>query len=161
MLMLLPHNLTNQMLAAISFVLFLSGQFTIPVKCLIEPQPTRLIREPSQAYITGLKEEMKKNPTLDVAPFVAMVKLREGQKFDKAHPEAFSYETIGGNHSRIALQQLLEEDEALADSPYMRSRLTSVYVGLSDEQAQHLALRHNRATEYTSKMTTQDKVHLC
>ena len=37
-------------------------------------------------------------------------------------------------------------------------RLVCVYHGLTDELAQHLAHRHNRATEFTSKMTTQDKV---
>ena len=50
---------------------------------------------------------MKKKPTCDVALTVAVVKLMDGQKFDEAHPEAFTYETIGGNHSRIALQELL------------------------------------------------------
>ena len=34
-----------------------------------------------------------------------------------------------------------------------------MYGRLSAEQAQHLAHRHNRATEFTSKMNTQDKVY--
>ena len=34
----------------------------------------------------------------------------------------------------------------------------SVYRGLTDEMAQHLAHRHNRATEFINRMTTQDKV---
>ena len=138
-----------------------AGQFRIPVKCLVEPAASRLIRQPHEPYIKGLKEEMKKNPTCDVAPIVAMVKLTDGQKFDEAHPEAFTYETLGGNHSRIALQELLNEDKQLATLPYYRSRLVSVYSGLSDKQATHLALRHNKATEYTSKLTTQDKVGVC
>ena len=138
-----------------------AGQFRIPVKCLVEPVASRLIRQPHEPYIKGLKEEMKKNPTCDVAPIVAMVKLTDGQKFDEAHPEAFTYETLGGNHSRIALQELLNEDKQLATLPYYRSRLVSVYSGLSDKQATHLALRHNKATEYTSKLTTQDKVGVC
>ena len=32
--------------------------------------------------------------------------------------------------------------------------------GLTGEQAQHIAHRHNKATEFTNKMTTQDKL-LC
>ena len=36
-----------------------------------------------------------------------------------------------------------------------------MYSHMTDEQAQHLALRHNRATDFTCKMTTQDKVHFC
>ena len=124
----------------------------------MEPAASRLIRRPHEPYIKGLKEEMRKNPTCDVVPIVAMVKLRDGQKFDETHPEAFVYETLGGNHSRIALQELLDEDEKLAGLPYYRLRLVSVYSGLSDKQATHLALRHNKATEFTSRLTTQDKV---
>ena len=101
---------------------------------------------------------MLQNPTCDVAPIVAQVLLKEGQKFDKDHPEAFTYETLGGNHTRIALAELLEENKDLASLPYYRVRLVSVYAWLSTEQAQHLALRHNGATEYTNKLTTQDQV---
>ena len=75
-----------------------------------------------------------------------------------------AYETIGGNHSRIALAQLLNEKKELALDPKFFNRRISVYTRLSDEQAQHLAHRHNRATEFTSKMNTQDKVlhtHAC
>ena len=100
-----------------------AGQFGIPVKCLVEPAASRLIQQPHEPYIKGLKEEMKKNPTCDVASNVAMVKLTDGQKFDEAHPEAFTYETLGENHSRIALQELLNEDKQLATLPYYRSRL--------------------------------------
>ena len=93
---------------------------------------------------------MRLNLTCDVAPIVAQVLPREGQKFDEAHPKAFKYETLGGNHTRIALTQLLEEDKELASLPYYRARLVSVYAWLFTEQAQHLALRHIRATEYTN-----------
>ena len=67
--------------------------------------------------------------------------------------------TIDGNHSRIALQQLIKENQELAKDPTFSSRRVSVYRKLSAEQAQHLAHRHNRATEFTSKMNTQDKVY--
>ena len=137
-----------------------TGQFTVPVKCLVEPHHSRLIRQPYEPHIKGLKEEMRLNPTCDVAPIVAQVLLREGQKFDEAHPEAFKYEALGGNHTRIALTQLLEEDKELASLPYYRARLVSIYAWLSTEQAQHLVLRHNRATEYTNKLTTQDQVSM-
>ena len=103
---------------------------------------------------------MRLNPTCDVAPTVVRVLLREGQKFDETHPEVFKYETLGGNHTHIALTQLLEEDKELASLPYYHARLVSVYAWLSIEQAQHLALRHNRATEYTNKLTTQDQVSM-
>ena len=54
------------------------------------------------------------------------------------------------------MQEILQEYPHL-DHQYSR-RLASVYHDLTDEQAQHLAHRHNRASEYTSKMIIQDKV---
>lgn len=108
-------------------------------------------------YVESLKEEMINNPTINVAPIIGVVHLKEGEPFDKKHPEAYIYETIGGNHSRIALQDLLESHKDLPDA--YRFRIVSVYNStITDEEAQHLSLRHNRATEFTNKMLTQDKV---
>ena len=90
---------------------------------------------------------------------VATVRLLDDEHFDTKHPEAYTYEMIGGNHSRIALTQLLKEKKELALDPKFFIRRVSVYTRLSDEQAQHLAHRQNRATEFTSKMNTQDKLH--
>ena len=77
------------------------------MKCLIEPRQSRLLREPNREYIEALKEEMLNNPTSNVAPIIGIVHLKDGEMFDKKHPEAYVYETIGGNHSRIALNQLI------------------------------------------------------
>lgn len=97
------------------------------------------------------------NPTTDVAPIIGVVRLGDGEQFDRSHPEAYVYETIGGNHSRIALKELLTSNDNLPQS--YRFRTVSVYQNnISDEEAQHLALRHNRVTEFTSKMSTQNKV---
>lgn len=50
--------------------------------------------------------------------------------------------------------------DQLSSTPQLYShRLVSVYQGLTDELAQHLAHRYNRATEFTNKLTTQDKVY--
>ena len=102
---------------------------------------------------------MVQNRTCDVAPIVVTARLSDDEQFDFKHPEAYTYNTIGGNHSRIALQQLITENKELAKDPTFSSRRVSVYGRLSAEQAQHLAHRHNRATEFTSKMNTQDKVY--
>ena len=103
---------------------------------------------------------MLANPTRDVAPIVGIVKLPPEESFVAAHAEAYQYETVGGNHSRIALQEILLDCDMSSRFLYSH-RLVSVYHGLSDEQIQHLAHCHNRATEFTSKMTTQDKVCFC
>ena len=100
---------------------------------------------------------MLNNPTSNVAPLIGVVHLKDDEEYDKKHPEAYVYETIGGNHSRIALRELLESNTRLPDT--YRFRTVSVYSNtITDEEAQHLSLRHNRATEFTNKMLTQDKV---
>lgn len=138
-------------------IFFTVGQFFIPVSCLIEPPLSHLVREPNMKYIDALKEEMLNNPTGNVAPIIGVVHLKEEEQFDKKHPEAYIYETIGGNHSRIALQQLLKDHADLSD--LYRFRMVSVYnYTITDEEAQHLSMRHNRATEFTNKLLTQDKV---
>lgn len=94
---------------------------------------------------------------MNVAPIIGVVHLKDDEAYDRKHPEAYVYETIGGNHSRIALHQLMETSKDLPDT--YRFRTVSVYSNtISDEEAQHMALRHNRATEFTNKMLAQDKV---
>ena len=129
------------------------------MKSLIEPRRSRLLREPNLEYVESLQEEMLSNPTVNVAPIIGVVRLQEHDNFDKRHPEGYLYETIGGNHSRMALQNLLKTHKDLPDT--YKFRIVSVYASsITDEEAQHLALRHNRATEFTNKMLTQDKVSL-
>ena len=137
-----------------------SGNFNIPVTCLLPPDKEYLVREADEMFIECLKHEMLQNRTCDVAPIVVTVRLSYDEQFDIKHPKAYTYDTIGGNHSRIALQRLITENKELAKDPTFSSRRVSVYGRMSAEQAQHLAHRHNRATEFTSKMNQQDKVRV-
>lgn len=98
---------------------------------------------------------MKENPTILVSPIVGLPVLQEGQVFDKKHANSYFYETIGGNHTRVALQEMIEENPS--DKRY-KSRQVAVYLGLTDQQVLSLAARHNRATDFSHAMTTQDKV---
>ena len=67
----------------------------LPVSCLIEPQAARQIRPPDENFVQMLKQEMLDNPTLDVAPIIALVILSENEEFSPSHAEAYKYETIG------------------------------------------------------------------
>ena len=93
--------------------LLFSGNFAIPISCLLPPRNECSIQDPDDYFIGNLKLEMLKNRTSHVAPIIAIAKLRDDEQFDSKHPEAFTYETIGGNHSRIALRQLAQENEDL------------------------------------------------
>ena len=116
---------------------------------------SRCLREPDRVFIDGLKKEMQDNPTTLVSPLVGLVALNSGDTYDNRHPNSYQYETIGGNNSRIALQELAAQ---FPDNKCFKTRLVAVYVRLTDEDALRLASKHNRATSFTHSMTTQDKV---
>ena len=113
------------------------------------------MREPDRDFIDALKKEMMENPTSLVSPIVGLASLDPGNKCDSRHPQSFVYETIGGNNSRIAVQELSQEHP---ENVVFKSRLVAVYVGLTDDLALRLASKHNRATTFCHSMVTQDKV---
>ena len=101
-----------------------------------------------------LKAAMLENPSSDSAPIVALVCLKDGEDFEPSKSHTYNYETIGGNNSRQALQEINAE----SNDPLYRTRLVSVYKGLSDQQTRRLAAKHNHATSLHHDMTTWDKV---
>lgn len=109
-------------------------------------------------FIDALKKKMTENATRDVQPLLCIVRLNEDQVFDENIKEAFVYETIGGNNSREAMQQLLSEKPDLKKKKIYTHRLCSVYSRMSNELALRLASKHNRASGFTHDMTTWDKV---
>ena len=60
-------------LLILSTCIFLSGYFTLPVTCLEEPEPNRLLRPVDPVFVDTLKSHMKSNPSRDVTPIVGLV----------------------------------------------------------------------------------------
>ena len=141
-----------------NFILLNVGIYVVPVKNLTSPSVNRLIRIPDDTFVSTLKAEMLRNRTNEVAPIIGLLELKKGEVFNKDDCDTYVYECIGGNHSRLAHQQILEENPDLNIDRHFSHRSVSIYVNLTDEQAQHLAHRHNRTTEFINVMTTQDKV---
>ena len=137
------------------------GQFHLPIACLKEPTSARLVRAVDRIFVECLKREMLANPTTDVAPMIGLVHIQPGEEFDRRHPEAYTFETLGGNKSRTALVELLQENADLAADPRFSKRMVSVYCNLTDEEAQLLAIKQNRQQSFIHQMSTQDKVCLC
>jgi hypothetical protein len=138
--------------------LLLIGYFLLPVSVLNEPSEEILLRAKSDVFIDVLKDEMLENPTRDVQPLLCIVRLKDGEEFDENVKEAYSYETIGGNNSREALQQLLAENPELKRKKTYSHRLCSVYTKMPQALALRLASKHNRASGITHDMCTWDKV---
>ena len=115
------------------------------------------MRAPDRFFIDSLKKEMVENPTLLVSPIVGLACLDAGEEFDSCHPQSYIYETIGGNNSRLALQELAK---ARPECNQFKTCTVAVYVSLPDKLILRLASKHNQASGFTHAMTIQDKVRV-
>lgn len=61
---------------ALFFVI--TGYFTLPVSCLVEPSPSRLLRPVDDIFVEKLIMMMKENPSTDAAPIVGLAVVNEG-----------------------------------------------------------------------------------
>ena len=130
----------------------------LPVSLLNEPSDSSLIREKDDKFIARLKKEMLDNPIGDVQPILCVVNLPEGAEFQASLKEAYTYRSVGGNHSREALQQLLKEHPHLKNNKVYSHRLCSVYSEMEANLVRRLASKHNRATSFSHATTTWDRV---
>lgn len=89
-----------------------------------------------------------------ISPIVGVVIVGSEEQFESKHPSSYKYETIGGNNSRIALQELMEDNS----HQFFKTRMAAVYIGLSDDLALRLVPKYNKAIDFTHSMTTQDMV---
>jgi len=138
----------------------LSGFYMLPVCRLVEPPKHLLVRVKKQVFIEALKQEMLDNPLDDVQPILCIVQLKEKEKFESKMKEAYTYYTIGGNHSREALQQILSKKPDLNRNRTYTHRLCSIYSEMESHLLIRLASKHNRATNFSHDMTAWDRVSL-
>ena len=77
------------------------------------------------------------------------------ESFDDKLKDAYKYEVAGGLHTYTAKLELSKE---YPENPFYQSVEAIVYVGLSDEQALRLALRHNLNGHFVHNVTYRDLV---
>ena len=130
----------------------------LPVKSLQEPPDEMLVRDRNPHVVASLKLEMLENAFSDVQPILCIAQLKSGESFDKNLKEAYLYHTIGGNHSRQALQELLKERPYLEQNRQYTHRLCAVYTPMEATLVRYLASKHNRAASCFHEMTTWDWV---
>lgn len=85
------------------------------------------------------------------------VNLPPGTELGPDNLPFFTFETIGGNHSRVVFQRLLCEEEFCSD-PACQSRPAIVYANLTDEEAILVGSKHNATTEFHLPTKFQDSV---
>ena len=111
--------------------------------------------------VSALKQEMLDNPCGDVTPILCIVKMDEDEIFNQTLKDSYQYITVGGNHSREALQQILKENKTLEHNKLYSHRLCAVYRPMSTSLAKRLASKHNRAASFMHEMTSWDWVSTC
>lgn len=137
--------------------LICAGLMEIPVSVLQMPlRGSRLLREPDPIFISNLKDNMLRDPAGPGAAPLAlfcMDKTATGE-FNPKHKTVYKYEVLGGLHTFLAKSQLAQE---VPDDLYMFVN-ADVYVGLTDDEALRLAVRHNQNSHFTHKVTHRDLV---
>ena len=83
----------------ISLLYLVSGNFTLPIKCLEPPPEEWLVRGCSKSIVDQLKQEMVDHTCTDVQPILCVIKLKKDETFNYLMEEGYKYYTIGGNHS--------------------------------------------------------------
>ena len=75
---------------------------------------------PVDVFVKELKKEMMVNSTTDLAPMIGLLILPEGENFDRFHPEAYLYETLGGKiRGQLFMHELCKErPELLSDNRF-------------------------------------------
>ena len=130
----------------------------LKVNSLQEPPEELLVRDRNSAMVKALKLEMLDNPCNEVTPMICVAKVNEGEIFNQSLKDSYQYITIGGNHSRQALQELIREKKDLQTNKLYTHRLCAVYEPMSVSLARRLASKHNRAASFTHDMTSWDWV---
>ena len=94
-----------------------------------------------------------------VSPLLANIDIQAGEDFDSADLTKYSYEMVGGNHSREVFQSLLEQPLYQMHKSF-NCRLAAVYKNLSDKEALALGRQHNLTSETHLQSKFYDDVKL-
>ena len=131
----------------------------IPTKCIVGPSEGRGVRQLDDSYLKVLEDRIRNAPCAIVAPLVACIQLSEDETFNENDMDSYSFEMIGGNHSRTVVQKLIDEP-LLRLEESLHNRLAVVYRNLTDEEALSIGKMHNLAGEAHLCSKFQDDVRM-
>ncbi|XP_078614424.1 uncharacterized protein LOC144883703 [Branchiostoma floridae x Branchiostoma japonicum] len=77
------------------------------------------------------------------------------EHYDRTRVDRYRYEVIGGNHTRIALQEILRDTPEKLD---VASVHMHIYCGLPDDLAKRVGMAHNNVMNYSKPETTLDQL---
>jgi len=129
----------------------------LPVSQLSQPpRESRLLRKADPTFVRRLKM-MQDSSAPGATPMAVLCKDVEViTEFNLKHKNVYKYEVLGGLHTLIAKNQLMEE---YPENPFFKVITADVYIGLNDEEALRLAQRHNLNSHFVHHVTHRDLVH--
>ena len=135
-----------------------TGLMELPLSQLSQPpRESRLLREADPTFIRHLKLKMMQDPSAPGAtPMAVLCKdIEEVTEFNVKHKNVYKYAVLGGLHTHIAKNQLMDE---YPDNPFYKVVTADIYVGLSDKEALRLAQRHKQNFHFIHRVTHRDLV---
>ena len=84
----------------------------VPVVNLTEPSLTTMLREVDTSFIEVLKKEILETRICAPNPILCTIRnIKNISDFDVSRVQDYKYETLGGNHRRVAYQELVAEEK--------------------------------------------------
>ncbi|XP_078695073.1 uncharacterized protein LOC144924011 [Branchiostoma floridae x Branchiostoma belcheri] len=118
----------------------LVGEYMIPVAKMVAPSWKRLCRHPDLGHVDTLAARFKSCPDRPYTILAVHVHGLAPEMFNRRNLHQYSYEVIGGNHTRLALQKLHSEDP---DEAKYTTHMARVYCDLPDSLAKKIGMEHN------------------
>ncbi|KAL5011224.1 hypothetical protein ScPMuIL_011692, partial [Solemya velum] len=136
-----------------------AGFHMISVSHLKQPNWQHLLREPKRFHVEDLKKEFLLNPCNYFTLMVVNIPDVTKDIFSVAEINNYELETIGGNHTRVALQELLTDCQVSEDKKkFFGKKLVSVYGDLSNDEARRIGNDHNSVHKFVMGMTFISRV---
>ena len=124
-------------------LLFSADHIEVHVENLVEPCDTNLFRNPDVEHVKQLKKEMLERPNALFTLMACNIRQKPAKKDLSLLklPGKARIEVIGGNHTRLAIQELNDDP----DNDFKRNQcVVRLYFNLSQDMALHVAYNHNR-----------------
>lgn len=139
--------------------LVLAGYYDLPVEALKEPSWLARTRDADEKHIQDLQDEFRKKPYNYFTVMAVNIANLEPKNFEFDKINSYVLQTIGGNHSRIALQNLLSEELQEASIKHIYAhRVCAVYCNLTTDQAKRIGTEHNAIHDFAMKDSFSERV---
>ena len=110
---------------------FVLGNFDVLTEMLAGPRDEYCLREIDVKFKDSLKGEILRRPVSFTSPLLCVIQgIQSKSEFDAKCIDSYVLETIGGNHRRLALQELLNDQTVEeTDKNIFRQVTVQLYTG--------------------------------